>query len=132
MSKSRLSMPRCCIVLTFLLACISSVMAQGASPEPPEDMGLKPFGAYHAGNFDSVSISNGNLFVKIPLFSIPQRGSTELSYSLYYNTRHAKTYKTICPGNTLPPVNSATLLPGVSDNSCTTLIAWMQPTLAAV
>ena len=61
-----------------------------------EDMGLKPYGAYHGGEIDTVSLSNGNLFAKIPLFSVPQRGALPLSYSLYYNVHHAKSYKTLC------------------------------------
>ena len=90
-------------------------LAAQTPPATPEDMGLKPFGAYHGGNFDTVSMSNGNLFVKIPLFSIPQRGSVPLSYSLVYNTRHSKTYKSSCMKE---------LTDQGTEDACTTQIRW--------
>ncbi|WP_263408412.1 RHS repeat domain-containing protein [Terriglobus tenax] len=64
-----------------------------------EELGIKPFAIYHGGEIDQVNLGTGSLFVKIPLFSLPQRGNAlGLSYSLYYNLRHVKSYKQTCAG----------------------------------
>jgi len=55
----------CIFVLTLPLAA-----QQSANLE----QGLKPFGTYRGGNLDSVSMTNGNLTLHIPLVSYPQRG----------------------------------------------------------
>lgn len=57
--------------------------------------GLLPYNAYSGGNIDSVSMSNGNLIVHIPLISYPQRGKVTLSYSLIYNNKNY-TPNTMC------------------------------------
>jgi RHS repeat-associated protein len=51
------------------------------------DQGMRPFGAYHAGDIDSINLSSGALSVTIPLISYPQRGGKlNLEYALQYNS----------------------------------------------
>jgi hypothetical protein len=52
------------------------------------EQGLKPYGSYMGGNVDTVSLTNGNLMLHIPLVSYPQRGgSLKLSFFLRYNNK---------------------------------------------
>jgi hypothetical protein len=59
-----------------------------AQSNPNLDTGLKPNGSYEGGNIDSISLSNGNLTVHIPLFSYPQRGSIPANLNLSYNNKN--------------------------------------------
>jgi hypothetical protein len=54
-----------------LLSVATTCMAQ---VNPNLENGVKPFGSYDASKIDSVNLTNGALQVKIPLFSVPQRG----------------------------------------------------------
>jgi YD repeat-containing protein len=47
--------------------------------------GVKAYGTYRGGDIDTVSMTNGNLSMHIPLVSYPQRGNMHLSYSLIYS-----------------------------------------------
>jgi hypothetical protein len=38
------------------------------------DEGRKPFGSFHGGNIDTVSMTSGNVTIHIPIASYPQRG----------------------------------------------------------
>lgn len=49
---------------------------------PDVEVGLKPFGSYHESDIDSVNLLNGDLSVKIPLVSYPQRGDLTLDFFL--------------------------------------------------
>src|SRR5262249_21010523 len=55
--------------ITVTLA--SSLSAQAA---PDVEQGMKPYGSYHGGDLDSISMSNGNLFFHADLFAYSQRG----------------------------------------------------------
>lgn len=59
---------------------------------------MKPFGSYHEGGIDTVSLANGNLEVHADLFDWPQRGG-ELSYPivLQYNSKDFKLFYVPCP-----------------------------------
>jgi YD repeat-containing protein len=79
-------MPRCGVVLLPLILafCISSDAQQNANLEE----GLKPYGSFKAGQIDSVNLLNGNLSVRIPLFSYPQRaGKLDTSFFLAFSAR---------------------------------------------
>lgn len=69
-------------VALFSLAVAPAARAQG---DPTTEQGLKPYGSYQAGDIDNVSLTSGKLYVRIPLWTAPQRG-TELkeSFSLVY------------------------------------------------
>jgi len=50
------------------------------------EQGIKPYGSYHGGDIDSVSMVNGGLTLRIPLISFPQRGGRlHLGVSVIYN-----------------------------------------------
>jgi RHS repeat-associated protein len=63
-------------IFTSLLACVTlapPVHAQ-LDVDPTLERGLKPYGTFEGGAIDSVSVTNGNLNLHIPLISYPQRG----------------------------------------------------------
>jgi RHS repeat-associated protein len=78
MSLSRLCAP------AILFASFSFVAH--AQDLPDVAQGLQPYGAYHGGGLDAVSMSNGGLTVRIPLLSYPQKGALSLSYSVIFNS----------------------------------------------
>ena len=60
-------------------------------------LGLTPYQSFHGGDIDAVNLTNGNLFVKIPLISYPQRGGKlNLGFSFVANGKDAQ-IKQICP-----------------------------------
>src|SRR5215813_3432088 len=74
--------------LTRIAATFYITLAQFAvsyaqtTPNIDLEQGLKPFAAYNRDRFDVIGLANGNLNVRIPLFSLPQRGGVGLSFSL--------------------------------------------------
>jgi hypothetical protein len=79
----------------FLCAFVVIGLAQD-----PDDIqqGIKAYGTYEGGEFDSVSMTNGNLVLNIPLVSYPQRGKLHFGYYLRYARQAVVTSKTIlCP-----------------------------------
>jgi hypothetical protein len=78
---------RCIFVATLLaVAYINAANAQTQSQlYVANEQGLLPYGSYQGGNVDAVDLKNGNLTIRIPLFSIAQRGKLSLSYSLVLN-----------------------------------------------
>jgi RHS repeat-associated protein len=70
--------------LTIALFCISPSFGQDAAGT---EQGLKPYGAFHGGDIDSVSMVNMKLNLHIPLVSYPQRGGKlHIGFYLsYYN-----------------------------------------------
>lgn len=71
------------IVAAVLLLC-GFVLAEG---NPNEENGLKPYGSYHGGDVDTVSLTNGNVMLHIPLFSYPQRGDLRANFFLETNSK---------------------------------------------
>src|SRR5580658_1552950 len=65
--------------------------------QDPDDLqqGIKAYGTYRGGDIDSVSMTNGNLIVDIPLADYPQRGKVQVGYKLIYNNKNYA-QKTIC------------------------------------
>jgi hypothetical protein len=73
-----------CCLLVLLAAGISAGSIQ-AQDNANFEIGLKPYGSYHMGNIDNVSLGNGSLGVDIPLISYPQRGGElALNFALHY------------------------------------------------
>src|ERR1035441_2750022 len=77
---------------SFLLNLVGSIFlycsVAFAQATPDVEQGLKPFGSYDGGNIDSVSLSNGNVNLHIPLLSYPQRGDRlPLRFFIYYNNK---------------------------------------------
>ncbi len=69
-----------------LLLCSSSVLFCQVTPDTAQ--GITPYAEYVPGDIDNVNPVNGNLFLKIPLLSYPQRGGKlKLDYYIYYNDK---------------------------------------------
>ncbi len=73
-----------CACLVVLL-CPSAAVAQTT---PDLEQGMKPYGSYDAGAIDSVNLLNGNLHLRVPLVSYPQRGGKlPLKFFIQYNNK---------------------------------------------
>jgi RHS repeat-associated protein len=84
------------IGLTGILVLAGTVFAQTA---PDAEQGIKPYGAYSGGDFDTVSLTNGVLDIHIPFLSYPQRGGKlKFSYTLRY-TNGALGIGSVCGPN---------------------------------
>lgn len=71
--------------LALLFAAVLSPVLARAQDLAGLEQGTKPYGAYHGGDIDSVSMANGNLTLHIPIDSYPQRGGKlHLGFSLVY------------------------------------------------
>ncbi len=82
--------------LFFALLSICSVVH--AQTDVNLAQGLEPYKPYMGGNLDSVSLTNGNLMLHIPLVSYPQRGGRlKLGFYLRYN---GKGFTTLGPAGT--------------------------------
>ncbi len=78
--------PIFCISI-FMFAAIACLPVLGqVSDEVSQEKGISTWGSYQGGDVDDVDLRNGNMSVRIPLFSLPQKGGLSLSYSLVYNT----------------------------------------------
>jgi len=53
----------------------------GQEANNPDRTGIVPYGTYEGGDIDHIDMSNGNVYLTIPLYSLPQRGSLSLSFS---------------------------------------------------
>lgn len=72
----------------LLLCLFSFVPTSNAQTDVNLEQGLSPYGSYMSSNMDSVSLTNGNLMVHIPLVSYPQRGGRlHLAFFLRYNNK---------------------------------------------
>jgi YD repeat-containing protein len=89
-----------CTALAFTLAtgALSLLSRQSvAQTDPPQTIGMAPFGSYHGSDIDSVDLTNGNLTVIAPLISYPQRGGKlTLNFDIVYNAKSWH-WKTVCP-----------------------------------
>src|SRR5438067_2264321 len=71
------------MLLSILFSCVF-VMAQ---ENPNLEDGMKPFGTFHGGDIDSISMTNGGLSLQIPLLTYPERGNLQLQYFLRLNSK---------------------------------------------
>jgi hypothetical protein len=83
------------MILFFGLSSFSQVNAD-------LEQGMKPYGSYHGGDLDHISLSNGNLFFQADLLTYSQR-SGELSYPivLRYNEENLSEFQNCQPGQQL-------------------------------
>ena len=81
---------------TLIFVAVFGVTWSVAQDSDNAQNGIKAYGTYRGGDIDSVSMTNGNLTVSIPLVSYPQRGKLHLSYSLVYSNKPVWTTKTNC------------------------------------
>jgi RHS repeat-associated protein len=77
---------RICRRLLFLLAVlVLNVVGVESQDLAAFEQGVKPYGAYHGSDIDSISMVNGSLSLRIPLISYPQRGGAlKLGFSVIY------------------------------------------------
>ena len=72
------------LLVLFVLFSQSSY-SQQLTQDPTLERGMKPYGTFEGGSIDSVSMTNGDLNLRIPLVSYPQRGDKlHLSFYLKY------------------------------------------------
>lgn len=87
------------LTLASLFACASYLHAQYLGDI---EQGIKPYGSYHGGDIDTISMTNGALQVRIPLVSLPQRGGRlKVDYTLLYETPYY-TYTDNCQNDPNP------------------------------
>ena len=83
--ESRRSLPtgyRLLVLLPLFAFLVISTLAQTT---PDLENGMKPYGSFQSGSIDSVSLTNGNLAINVPFWSLPQRGGKlHVGLSLYY------------------------------------------------
>lgn len=73
---------------SFLIFIFLLVPCADAQVDPYLEQGIKPYGSFHGGDLDTISLLNGNLFVRIPFYSLPQRGGKlTVNLSLQYNNK---------------------------------------------
>jgi hypothetical protein len=71
-------------IASFLLVIFTAILPVFAQTDVNLDQGMKPYGSYMGGKLDTVSLTNGNLMLHIPLVSYPQRGD-RLSLGFFYD-----------------------------------------------
>jgi RHS repeat-associated protein len=84
-----------------LLAALTGGVKLSAQAAPDVEQGMKPYGSYHGGAIDSVSLTNGNLTLEVGLLDYSQRGG-ELAYPVVirYNNKNFSYYQQPCPPGT--------------------------------
>ena len=69
---------------TFFM-CLCCALMTGSLHAQDIETGFQAYGSYSSSNFDTVNLQNGNLVLRIPLLSYPQRGQLpDLSLSVGY------------------------------------------------
>jgi RHS repeat-associated protein len=72
-----------------IIAILVSTLSLHGQDQPVLDQGVKPFGSYHGGNIDQVSLPFGNLTIERALASFSQRGNQlSVDYLLRYNGKN--------------------------------------------
>jgi hypothetical protein len=72
-------------VVVLAIVCTLAATAQNINVNDGNNTGFPVFGTFHGGNFDAVSLNNGNLHIAIPIASFPQRHG-QFSYEFVYDT----------------------------------------------
>jgi hypothetical protein len=74
------------ILVLCLVGCTPAFLLCQAPPDFGK--GLTPFTVYNSTAIDNVNMTNGNVYVHIPILSYPQRGKAlDLSFSIFANAR---------------------------------------------
>src|SRR5215467_3275717 len=72
------------VVAAIIVTAGPSLLGQD---DPNSEQGLKAYGSFHGGSIDSVSLTNGNLTLHSPIWSVPQRGSLDFELGIAYNNK---------------------------------------------
>jgi len=71
------------LVFPFFL---SMGVAFGQLGNTTTDSGLKPYGSFHGGDIDTISLVNGKFDLHAPLVSWPQRGKLQFGFTIRYDS----------------------------------------------
>ena len=83
-------LPASLFLAAILFCAVSSAFGQLGNATT--DTGLKPYGTYHGGDIDTISLVNGKLDLHAPLISWPQRGKLNFGFTIRYdNPRYSET-----------------------------------------
>ena len=74
-------------ILISVSAVIFFVSMAFPQTNPNLEVGFKPYGSYDSSPIDTVTVTNGNLALHIPLFEYPQRGGLRAPVRLIYNSK---------------------------------------------
>jgi hypothetical protein len=76
-----------CLMLAIISGLAADAVAQNAAARP--DRGIRPVGSYSVSDIESVSLSNGNVHLSIPLASLPPLAGGKLGVTLSasYNSK---------------------------------------------
>lgn len=100
-------------ILLLITGAFSFVSIGSAQNTPDMAKGLSPFAEYVPSEIDNVNPANGNLFLKIPLVSFPQRGGKlRLDYYIYYNDKQWSFSGTPCSMQKDCPSNDLSAIDG--------------------
>ena len=84
---------RLAFALSLLFVAVPSI-----AQTDPMSADARPFAPLQGGDIDSVSSANGSLQVRIPLYSIKQRGNLSLAFSLRYaSSGYTKLHQCLAP-----------------------------------
>lgn len=88
---------RCAVRLVLLGYLLMFPILALAQTTPDVEQGMKPYGSFSGGSIDSVSLTNGNLTLHVPFYSLPQRGGRlQAGFSVIYNKLDFKVTKENC------------------------------------
>jgi len=74
----------CAVAFTALFFCV-----QGNAQVPLAFQEGSIFtSSYHGADVDKVNLTNGALSLRIPIYSLPEKGDLKLSYSLVFNSNN--------------------------------------------
>lgn len=68
--------------MIILLMLESGIQAMAQMAVNPERTGIVPYETYESTGIDNVDMSNGSLYIQAPFYSLPQKGSLSLSWTL--------------------------------------------------
>ena len=87
-------------ILPFVCILILSVPLSTIGQSIPDTLGIHPIGSYQApsNSIAVVDLQSGNLSLRAPLYSLPQRGESSFSFSLVANSSPF-VYSKDCPDN---------------------------------
>ena len=61
-------------LLWLAIALLSSAFTAWSQTTPDAEQGIKPYGSFHGGDIDKVSLTNGKLVLELPITEYSQRG----------------------------------------------------------
>jgi RHS repeat-associated protein len=70
----------------FVISAIFMLFPVASSAQAIDEQGVKPYGSYHVGDVDMVSLQSAKLEVHAPLLEYKQRGRLQLAFGLRYES----------------------------------------------